>query len=195
MYTVIFINTSSPQFSDLTPADPLINNRIAFSILEKHYNIPQLIKPSEMAKPDRLALFTYLSSVYETFQELESPQKAKASTPEKKKNPLTRRISRKSSKTLLQASPATESWNTHTSSLRRSLSPRKSIKKDKKLNQMVEVHVHASPSLMEVKEETAASILRKKVNSHNSQQKTKKLDSETSGESVKLTDKKVFIII
>lgn len=113
------------------------NNKLAFSLLEKHFNIPQLIKPSEMNDPDRLTLFTYLSSVYETFVNLESFSSASVTssgaTPSggSKKGKLTRKLSRKSSKSLLSSSPA-DSWGTDTNSLRRSLSPNKKEQKSRR---------------------------------------------------------------
>ena len=119
----------SPQYSSLTSANPLANNKLAFSLADEHYSIPQLLKASEMDRPDRLALFTYLSNFYEVFQKLELPEQPKEVSPEKSVKVLTKR---KSSKKFLQASPSTESWNTHTSSLRRNLSPRKSKKEKKK---------------------------------------------------------------
>lgn len=45
------------------------NNELAFSVAEKHLGISSLIKPTEMEKPDRLALVTYLSLFYELFQD------------------------------------------------------------------------------------------------------------------------------
>lgn len=107
---------------------------MAFSLAHEHYDIPQLLKASEMDRPDRLALFTYLSNFYEVFQNLELPERPKEASPEKSFKMLTKR---KSTKKLLQTSPSTESWNTHTSSLRRNLSPRKSKKEKKKDNEQI----------------------------------------------------------
>jgi hypothetical protein len=123
-----------PQYHQLSPSRPLENNRLAFRLLHAEYDIQELLKPSEMANPDKLAIFTYLSSVYETFQTLELPEKKEesvamaAASPSDRK--LTRKLSRKNSKML--ASP-TESWNT-TSSLRRTMFSRKQsvTKKEKK---------------------------------------------------------------
>lgn len=47
------------------------NNQLAFSLAEKHLAISSLIKPTEMKKPDKLALFTYLSLFYELFEDAE----------------------------------------------------------------------------------------------------------------------------
>ena len=47
--------------------DSVGNNRLAFSVAEEHLGIASLIKPTEMEKPDRLALVTYLSLFYELF--------------------------------------------------------------------------------------------------------------------------------
>ena len=148
---MLYILFCRPKYSKLSSGDPLANNRLAFSLLYKHYNIQQLVKPSEMARPDRLALFTYLSTVYEAFQNVDLPEKkedsvvetqpssaaspvvtvtAAATPPVNRK--MTRRLSKKKSNNALKASTPTESWNTQTSSLRRSLSPRKQSKKEKK---------------------------------------------------------------
>lgn len=110
----------------------MANNKLAFSLADAHYGIPQLLKASEMDRPDRLALFTYLSNFYEVFQNLELPEQPKEVSPERPPKPFTKR---RSTKKLLQTSPSTESWNTHTSSLRRNLSPRKSKKEKKKDNE------------------------------------------------------------
>ena len=90
-----------------------------------------------MDNPDRLTLFTYLSSVYETFLNLESvplvSATATAATPGSgsKKGKLARKLSRKNSKSLLSSSPA-DSWGTDTNSLRRSLSPNKKEQKSRR---------------------------------------------------------------
>lgn len=47
------------------------NNQLAFSLAEEHLAISSLIKPTEMKKPDKLALFTYLSLFYELFEDAE----------------------------------------------------------------------------------------------------------------------------
>lgn len=47
------------------------NNQLAFSLAEKHLAISSLIKPTEMKKPDKLALFTYLSLFYELYEDAE----------------------------------------------------------------------------------------------------------------------------
>ena len=61
----------SPNFYELRPENSIENNQLAFSLAEKHLAISSLIKPTEMAKPDKLALFTYLSLFYELFEDAE----------------------------------------------------------------------------------------------------------------------------
>ena len=61
----------SPNFHQLNPEDSIGNNQLAFSLAEKHLAISSLIKPTEMKKPDKLALFTYLSLFYELFEDEE----------------------------------------------------------------------------------------------------------------------------
>lgn len=56
------------------------NNQLAFSLAEKHLAISSLIKPTEMTKPDKLAMFTYLSLFYELFEDAE-PVELSVSTP------------------------------------------------------------------------------------------------------------------
>ena len=57
----------SPNFHELSPKNPVENNKLAFSIAAEQLGITNLIKPTEMKKPDKLALFTYLSLFYELF--------------------------------------------------------------------------------------------------------------------------------
>ena len=65
----MYILTCSPDVKKLSPDDSMDNNRLAFSVAEEHLGIASLIKPTEMEKPDRLALVTYLSLFYELFQD------------------------------------------------------------------------------------------------------------------------------
>lgn len=57
----------SPNFEQLSEENPSENNRLAFSVAEKHLGISSLIKPEEMVHPDRLAFVTYISLFYELF--------------------------------------------------------------------------------------------------------------------------------
>ena len=112
----------------------MTNNRLAFSLADEYYSVPQLLKASEMYQPDHLALFTYLSNFFEVFQNLQLPEKSKETFPDEavpnvlRKRRTTRR---------LQLSHTTDSWNTHTSSLQRKLSPRKSKEKKKETKQIL----------------------------------------------------------
>ena len=58
------------------------NNQLAFSLAEKHLAISSLIKPTEMKKPDKLALFTYLSLFYELFEDAEPVEQTPPTPPE-----------------------------------------------------------------------------------------------------------------
>ena len=64
-----FLLDCSPSLKSLSPEKSVENNELAFSVAEKHLGISSLIKPTEMEKPDRLALVTYLSLFYELFQD------------------------------------------------------------------------------------------------------------------------------
>ncbi len=55
------------SFSKLSPKESIENNQLAFSVAEEHLGVHKLLKPEEMARPDKLALFTYLSLFYELF--------------------------------------------------------------------------------------------------------------------------------
>lgn len=70
----------SPNFGELSPENSVENNQLAFSLAEKHLAISSLIKPTEMTKPDKLAMFTYLSLFYELFEDAE-PVELSVSTP------------------------------------------------------------------------------------------------------------------
>lgn len=59
----------STSLETLSPENSVENNELAFYVAEKHLGISSLIKPTEMEKPDRLALVTYLSLFYELFQD------------------------------------------------------------------------------------------------------------------------------
>lgn len=61
----------SPNFKQLSPSNPVDNNQLAFSVAEEHLGINPLLKPEEMAKPDRLALLSYLSLFYELLLDAE----------------------------------------------------------------------------------------------------------------------------
>ena len=72
----------SPNFSELNPENSVENNQLAFSLAEKHLAISSLIKPTEMKKPDKLALFTYLSLFYELFEDAEPVEQTPPTPPE-----------------------------------------------------------------------------------------------------------------
>ena len=82
-----------PDFAKLSPSKAMENNQLAFSIAEEHLGINSLIKPSEMDKPDKLGLFTYLSLFYELFVGREPaavlPEKPSKAEKEKKKDKKT----------------------------------------------------------------------------------------------------------
>ena len=106
----------------------------AFTTAENHYGIHKLLKPSEMDKPDRLALFTYLSNFYAVFKELDLPEEAPATSI--KKTPPSKPPRRSSQgrsphyQKILMTPPSTErSWTTRTSTTRRNF---RSIKRDKR---------------------------------------------------------------
>jgi len=61
----------SPNFKQLSPLNAISNNQLAFSVAEEHLGLNPLLKPEEMAKPDRLALLSYLSLFYELFLDAE----------------------------------------------------------------------------------------------------------------------------
>ena len=110
----------------------MANNILAFSLADEYYGVPQLLKASEMNQPDGLALFTYLSNFYEVFKNLQLPEQPKKGFPDEAATKVTRP---RHTKKRLQSSHTTDSWNTHTSSLRRNPPPRKSKeeRKDKNL--------------------------------------------------------------
>ena len=112
----------SPNFNELSPENAVKNNQLAFSIADEELGITSLLKPTEMENPDKLALFTYLSTFYEFFFNKEPaamPQKPKQSSSPKKAQ-LQKRKSRM--KFLAKSPPSAErSWNT--TSIRRDFSP------------------------------------------------------------------------
>ncbi|XP_076546406.1 molecule interacting with CasL isoform X2 [Osmia lignaria lignaria] len=59
------------DFHSLNPNDPITNNQLAFDILEKELGIPPIMTGEEMAQcdvPDKLAMFSYLTQIYEVFR-------------------------------------------------------------------------------------------------------------------------------
>ena len=76
----IHFSIFSPNFDELSPDNSVENNQLGFSLAEKHLAISSLIKPTEMTKPDKLAMFTYLSLFYELFDDAE-PVELSVSTP------------------------------------------------------------------------------------------------------------------
>ncbi|XP_076385758.1 molecule interacting with CasL isoform X4 [Megachile rotundata] len=59
------------DFHSLNPNDPVTNNQLAFDILEKELGIPPIMTGEEMAQcdvPDKLAMFSYLTQIYEVFR-------------------------------------------------------------------------------------------------------------------------------
>ncbi|XP_017763779.1 PREDICTED: protein-methionine sulfoxide oxidase Mical isoform X1 [Eufriesea mexicana] len=59
------------DFHNLNPDDAITNNQLAFDILEKELSIPPIMTGEEMAQcdvPDKLAMFSYLTQIYEVFR-------------------------------------------------------------------------------------------------------------------------------
>ncbi|KAL0125064.1 hypothetical protein PUN28_004309 [Cardiocondyla obscurior] len=59
------------DFYSLNAKDTVKNNQLAFDILEKEYNILPIMTGEEMVKcdvPDTLAMFSYLTQIYEAFR-------------------------------------------------------------------------------------------------------------------------------
>ncbi|XP_026299736.1 F-actin-monooxygenase Mical isoform X4 [Apis mellifera] len=59
------------DFHNLSPDDAVTNNQLAFDILEKELGIPPIMTGEEMAQcdvPDKLAMFSYLTQIYEVFR-------------------------------------------------------------------------------------------------------------------------------
>lgn len=73
-------STHRPNFKELKPENSVENNQLAFSLAEKHLAISSLIKPTEMKKPDKLALFTYLSLFYELFEDADPVEQDQTSS-------------------------------------------------------------------------------------------------------------------
>ena len=71
IYSYSSLLPPSPGFEDLSPTNRVKNNRLAFDISDQHFGISRLLQPTEMERPDKLALFTYLSLFYEFFLNLE----------------------------------------------------------------------------------------------------------------------------
>ena len=139
-FICIDVFSFSPDFSDLNAGNPMRNNTLAFTLAENHFGIQKLLKPSEMAKPDRLALFTYLSNFYAVFKELELPDK-KPPEPSLTKTPPTKPPRRSSQgrsshyqKIIMTPPSAERSWSTQTTTslTRRAWSSKKMTKKERK---------------------------------------------------------------
>ncbi|XP_012287376.1 F-actin-monooxygenase Mical isoform X2 [Orussus abietinus] len=59
------------DFYSLKPEEETINNQLAFDILEKELGITPIMTGEEMTEcevPDKLAMFSYLTQIYETFR-------------------------------------------------------------------------------------------------------------------------------
>ncbi|CAI8014577.1 [F-actin]-monooxygenase MICAL2 [Geodia barretti] len=115
----------SPEFPQLTPADPILNNRRAFSVAEESFGISPLLRPEEMETPDKITLLTYLSLFHEFFSDTEPAGLApptggsdKAAPPQKA-TPTKRKAAAMYAPT---PQSVERSWNTQTVK-RRSLSP------------------------------------------------------------------------
>lgn len=59
------------DYDSLSKADPMTNLQLAFDIMEKEYDIPQLLDAAdivEMPKPDEMSVMAYVSLYYHAFQ-------------------------------------------------------------------------------------------------------------------------------
>ncbi|XP_043519149.1 F-actin-monooxygenase Mical isoform X3 [Frieseomelitta varia] len=59
------------DFHSLNPDDAVTNNQLAFDVLEKELGIPPIMTGEEMVQcdvPDKLAMFSYLTQIYEVFR-------------------------------------------------------------------------------------------------------------------------------
>ncbi|KAJ1523620.1 hypothetical protein ONE63_001463 [Megalurothrips usitatus] len=59
------------DFHSLKPDDIVANNQLAFDTLERELGIPPVMTPQEMEEcdvPDKLAMLSYLSQIYDTFR-------------------------------------------------------------------------------------------------------------------------------
>ncbi|XP_055635654.1 MICAL-like protein 1 isoform X2 [Toxorhynchites rutilus septentrionalis] len=71
------------DFASLSKDKIYYNNELAFSIAEKHLNIPSLLDPADMVKyevPDRFSILTYLSQYYRVFSNQEPTNTNKKAT-------------------------------------------------------------------------------------------------------------------
>lgn len=69
------------DFANLKRENIYDNNELAFTIAEKHLNIPALLDPADMVKyevPDRFSILTYLSQYYRVFSNQEPTSKKSA---------------------------------------------------------------------------------------------------------------------
>lgn len=69
------------DFASLKRENIYDNNELAFTIAEKHLNIPALLDPADMVKyevPDRFSILTYLSQYYRVFSNQEPTSKKSA---------------------------------------------------------------------------------------------------------------------